>query len=678
MAVAAIASTYKVLQNIRDKNSIPSVFVPYMNDRSSVINPDKIVRFDGPVRLPSTKPAKSIEVLMEQEIDETASIDIPDITLRTESSRLLLAGIGQAHNIPVIPDSSAHSVASCAIERGLTPQNFHGDSYDDTFFDKFESFVFMNFDSFFPGLRQVPVVPTSFAIWNKNFPKSRQLQQEQAMKACFDNGNYKEWNASYRNMFVKSEALSKSTPFGVPKLAPRMIQGATAYHNVQTGPFFSAFSKRLKDMWSVSRTYGPKYATSCSAEDVGSAFERGVTDIPDYAILEGDFSRFDTTVHRRLLELENRIYKMSGCPKRTLMVLKAAIKTRGFAKFGIKYEVDGTRHSGDPQTSCGNTMLQTLAMLFLLHVHTSIGLKELISKVSFFALGDDNLLIAPESMLVDFPVTSGLKKLGFTYEPKLHVGPNARFMCTFCSGRFYPVINSQNNPVTVLAPNAGRVYSKFGYYANPANDSREYLQRLVRGDALGRRSILSAIPCIRHLADHCLRLTSHVPNTRVVVDKSSGFMYNFRAHDHYFPYSETYRMTEIVYGIREADDIAYDSLLTQVTELPAMVNFEPLRRAAVVDGDLSEEHHHEDSADESFDLQSEEFDRYEPGMYEHCSIDEMLMDIISLPKTVQVWVKKSIDRQPNDRQYDAIATARASLVGNNRFHVLGDCDRNVA
>jgi hypothetical protein len=43
---------------------------------------------------------------------------------------------------------------------------------------------------------------------------------------------------------------------------------------------------------------------------------------------------------------------------------------------------------------------------------------------------------------------------------------------------------------------------------------------------------------------------------------------------------------------------------------------------------------------------------------------------------VQVWVKKSIDRQSNDRQYDAIATARASLVGNNRFHVLGDRDND--
>lgn len=41
--------------------------------------------------------------------------------------------------------------------------------------------------------------------------------------------------------------------------------------------------------------------------------------------------------------------------------------TKGFTKFGDMYCVDGMRKSGDPNTSCGNTLINGLTHMYTFH-----------------------------------------------------------------------------------------------------------------------------------------------------------------------------------------------------------------------------------------------------------------------------------------------------------------------
>lgn len=43
--------------------------------------------------------------------------------------------------------------------------------------------------------------------------------------------------------------------------------------------------------------------------------------------------------------------------------------TKGFTKFGDMYQVDGMRKSGDPNTSCGNTLINGLTHMYIFHQH---------------------------------------------------------------------------------------------------------------------------------------------------------------------------------------------------------------------------------------------------------------------------------------------------------------------
>jgi protein gp37 len=46
-------------------------------------------------------------------------------------------------------------------------------------------------------------------------------------------------------------------------------------------------------------------------------------------------------------------------------VLMKQLETKGFDKYGNAYEIEGNRKSGDPNTSCGNTIVNGIANAFV-------------------------------------------------------------------------------------------------------------------------------------------------------------------------------------------------------------------------------------------------------------------------------------------------------------------------
>jgi len=568
------------LDNYNTKVDPKTVYGKYLLNRGS-----NVTDFVGPVpltRLPTTLPSTPMSELLTAEIDETAEVDVEDQTVEKNTSAIYQAGIHSSHNVPILPTPGAHTEFSSVVGRCVIPQPFHDGSFDEKFFQKFEATVLKNMHHIFPGVDEVKAEP--FEDWNKRFPGSRQkIQAKSFAEVC--QGVDRDWNRYSRELFAKLELLLKSSAEGLVKLTPRAIQGATSHFNVITGPYFAGYNTMLKKIWSVNRTVGPVYTSGSSGEAIGACFERGCDHFGKYAILKGDFERFDSTIHRKLLELEIKINISLKAKTPVVSTLKHAIKTKGYGKHGVSFSVDGTRHSGDSQTSCGNSTLQVVAHYFCLSEHLGITYEECLQRFLIIALGDDVIIIGDEADLVGYDSGTYLRKLGFKFVPKLYTGPNARYLANFCSGRFYPCKDSSGQRHCVLAPNIGRVYSKFGYYANPPQGMD--LDRIARGDALSRHVATSMLPCIRHLMTRTLSLTE---GKTVYLDKDTRRRLAETAGlaRMYFPTEETYNMTKIVYNIGRDEDEAYRQRLSTIPSIPAVCDYQPLRAAAIVDGDLAD------------------------------------------------------------------------------------------
>jgi hypothetical protein len=204
--------------------------------------------------------------------------------------------------------------------------------------------------------------------------------------------------------------------------------------------------------------------------------------------------------------------------------------------------------------------------------------------LAILLLGDDNLGISEEGLWTKIDLVGLLRKLGLNLEPKIHVGPKAKYEASFCSSRFYPVTNSKGENVVVLGPPIGRVVSKGGWYVNPPPNMD--VTRIVAGDARGRMMDCSGIPFLNVMWKRCIDLTSTIKPKDVYLTKEQRrtFLHNAHAEDTFYPNDETYIMIEQVYGLTRTHEKEYASLVSSVNKLPCIVDYPPLFAAATKDG----------------------------------------------------------------------------------------------
>jgi hypothetical protein len=564
-------------------------FPEYHADRSSPPARTLVKPLPPGINLPATDPTTPLEVLVAGVgLDPSARLVVgPDPTENRERPNqgpVVPGAVVSTVSIPVAPSNSSHSSLSAISERILKNGPWGRGEVDQEFFKLFRDWVMNNLDDI--GLEKDSVRAMPFPVWNSKYPLAIQKMHVSALRAMND-GDYNEKFVDMRGMFTKIESLPKSTEDGVTKLCPRGIQSGSATHNVATGPFCKAFSKRLAEVFSIHNVGGAMYTSGATSEEIGAAYQRATADLKErLGILEGDFARFDSTIHRLFLELEADIYKYVGASERAYAAFHECIKTLGRDKFGNKYAVDGGRHSGDHNTSCGNTLLQLLAIVFCCAFYDAMGsgklatYREIVAKhqITLFGLGDDNLMTAAAEFLEKLPLKDLLAKLGLELEPKLHVGADAKFRATFCSARFWPVAGDK----VVLGPGIGRGIAKSGWYVNPPKHIP--IEQLVRGDSIGRLVDNAFIPFLGPMWAKIHQLTAHVTQTHVTADMKRARLHNSHATTIHASCPETYRMLEVVYGLTKAQEDEYKVLLGQVTKLPCIVDYAPLKRAAVVDG----------------------------------------------------------------------------------------------
>jgi hypothetical protein len=370
-------------------------------------------------------------------------------------------GPGLEGHIPIVYANNQKNMETAVTNRCLTPNTFPIDGK----FDQLDYNQYLDFSL----LLTIPEV--SFRNWNRDFPKGRRDQHIKAKKILEEEPI--SLNDLTRESFVKVEKYNKSNVLEVEYGDPRLIQGVGHKANVVLGPSMKRFAKFLKKNWGceafkseymnwkdINRSI---YYFSDNSETAGAWWD-GIHQLSDPGIhmivcgddmlalviprtgkifyVENDFSRFDKTIQAPALDFEQEIYEATNYfDKDALFVISNQRSSRGRSRLQVHYNSPDGRNSGDPNTSCGNSMLNGMISM------------EILTEVLFGSSVPEDCLVRIEQEYLEY---------GLIAKSKISSDPS---QVEFCSKLFWPTSDG-----TVLGPKLGRVLPKMCYSIKQLNN----------------------------------------------------------------------------------------------------------------------------------------------------------------------------------------------------------------
>jgi len=404
-------------------------------------------------------------------------------------------------------------------------------------------------------LPSVIVRSSKFDIWNSRFPVARQKAQKKALdefETCPDVGKVKA--ECVRKTFIKREKLLKSSPVGVEDFDPRVIQGVGDLANVLLGPWMFAFGKHLARTWNMNNCV--TYASGMNAEDLGqwmtSVENQGFTHF-----LETDYSRYDASISVEALTVEQAVYDRMGVGKWAKLVLTQQLYVRGRTSHGHRYAVPGTRCSGDPNTSPGNSMLNAGALVWALE---QLG----ITDYRVIVLGDDSVVALKQAVAADEFIAL-LARLGFVAQTKALRDAD---LVEFCSGRFW-----HSSDGRVWGPKVGRTLAKIGFSVSRQDKPSTWF----KGVLLGMVQDCKHVPVLSTYISHCLELLKG--------EKASAApdAHKFHVAQGHKPSIDTYQQFYKVYDMTAGQLDTLKAEILRVTTLPCLLDNPLFTRLVEVD-----------------------------------------------------------------------------------------------
>jgi len=579
VGAAAVGASY-MYSNNKNKQPVNTIFEDYRNNSrksNSLSYRNHAIPY---TTLPSTEVKYTIDQLDSIQIDRTAKIKFGNLEKkRIDHEPISVAGVVTTVALPIVVESSGLSSAVSIMTRPLTPQLVHTVEFKFEIFHEFWLYCNDYFDQFLPDMLELN--PKNFSLWNSKFTQAQQLIH---VKALLNFNSSPSDRINTCGSFPKIESVIKSNVDGSIKYDPRNIASRDPQHNVVTAPFMHSFSDFLASKWNTGKEFGMVYTSKVCADEIGQYFHDSF-DGPNRVVIEGDYKRYDTTIHVGFLLLEIEMYKRCGASQVVIESLQRSIDTVAYDRYGTKFSVDGVRHSGDPNTSCGNTLIQGLATTFALakclnktKPPSPKEVWEQLQMRSMF-LGDDSLIII-NNIIDPIDYTLLLRSLGLNLEPKVYY-ENARFYSTFCSARFYPVRDHNNKLTTVLAPPIPRVFVKTGYYVDlPKTIS---YQSIVKGDALSRLQDSHCIPFLADYWKHIIQILS-TTKAKTTLQMKKQFQHSVHLPRKYSASDETWEMLYEVYHLTRDDLLRYRLELSEVVSIPHVLDLPMFHYAMAVDG----------------------------------------------------------------------------------------------
>jgi hypothetical protein len=346
--------------------------------------------------------------------------------------------------------------------------------------------------------------PMSDEAYLASFKGAKKAEVERAMDQYL--GVDPEAVATVYSAFIKSELLPHVDVDKLTLKAPRLIQAPKMVHRIATGKWVKAAGKWLQHTWNMYTpiTYGSGY----NSLELGQWIKESLAMFGEPHFIEVDFHRWDACVSSTALAVQRAIFEKLGCPRKILNLMERQDCPFVRTKRGWTYTLQGTRKSGEPETSMGNSLLNGL-----LHRHIF---------TSLFGRGGYKVIIMGDDMLasVDPAVwdrwdsnvyTAFVNSLGLTPEIKVH---DTWRKASFCSSYFWPCELTRNysssygtwqagEQAFVMFPKTGRLLSKFGYAIGEPTRVDE--QRL-KGIGLGHMPhglVVPGVVTYLMLASHC-------------------------------------------------------------------------------------------------------------------------------------------------------------------------------
>jgi hypothetical protein len=302
----------------------------------------------------------------------------------------------------------------------------------------------------------------------------------------------------FRKSFVKVELQ----PMLKRDFDPRVIQATSDFANYLLATWIIPIQSMVKKIWRYPR-HNITYSSGLTPTQLGGWMRHVHMKYERVKFLQVDFSRWDASLGPEALWLERKVLKPFVRNDDAMKVYKNQVSKMGFTARGLVYRVNGGRNSGDPNTSLGNSVINSLVHLWYFQ---NIGVP-----CDLLVQGDD-MVVAFSGRIQLEGYVDAMKSLGLVAEAVVH---DSYHKVEFCSGYFWRAIvdgaHFQLGHGTVrswvFGPMPHRVLGKFGYTFKQPRRSKtafhngvkttEWNLQTLRGQIKGYCPGIEAIPILR-------------------------------------------------------------------------------------------------------------------------------------------------------------------------------------
>lgn len=186
---------------------------------------------------------------------------------------------------------------------------------------------------------------------------------------------------AYVKMFVKPDRYPEET---IEEKMPRAIQYRHPRYNLALATYLKPFEHEFYNHPGLGPSESRVITKGLNPTEIADLFIVKSAQFKRPLYLACDHSKFDSTIRVEHLKTEHGIYRRSF-PKngRLHSLLRRQIHNTGFTRSNIKYEIKGTRMSGDYNTGLGNSLINRIVLeSYLKHIKHEIMLD-----------GDDSVVI---------------------------------------------------------------------------------------------------------------------------------------------------------------------------------------------------------------------------------------------------------------------------------------------
>lgn len=316
--------------------------------------------------------------------------------------------------------------------------------------------------------------------WYPRMPPKKQEKYRKDVRDFYEHTRIMN-SIDCREGFPKDEfSINKS------EISGRMIQACQSAYNELVGPWIVALSNAMATVFDENNP-NLFYATKTTGEAVG--LRTKLQHMRGCSFAKNDMHRWDAHMHESARNIEHHLCRLAGFPEDIIELMQMLPGGDLKLKGGWKVKYRNGRFSGEPQTSCFNTILIAIVTH---QVANRLG-----SSVELTVLGDDTVLAFPEDFKLD-ETNDAIAKEEFS-----RYGLNAKFeMCSledleFCSSVFYP-----NDGDLLLSWKLGRAAAKMQW--DKKNLCYADLKTWSAEVALGSRNNASTIPILKELFENVL------------------------------------------------------------------------------------------------------------------------------------------------------------------------------